>query len=256
VGSNDWVVPVEERPAGAASRTTRISASRMPSVWFMNGLHCRNVSADCPFDVSGVSFPGVPGSSSATTPGSRGARRTPTRTSRTCSSRPPTRTSPTTTSSPASRIPFATRTETIKVASGADVELDVRETRHGPILNDVDEAPRARAAPCAALDRDGRGRSHVRGVLHLMTAATFDDFQAAFAAYGRRPRTSSTPTSWPHRLCPARQDPDSRDGADRGADLVRALTVPTNGRATSRGISFPPVRPAGRRHRHRQQRRR
>ena len=32
----------------------------MPSVWYMNGLHCRAVSDDCPFDVVGVSFPGVP----------------------------------------------------------------------------------------------------------------------------------------------------------------------------------------------------
>ena len=32
----------------------------MPSVWFMNGLHCRAVSPACPFDVDGVSFPGAP----------------------------------------------------------------------------------------------------------------------------------------------------------------------------------------------------
>ena len=33
----------------------------MPSVWYMNGLRCRVVSAACPCDVAGVSFPGVPG---------------------------------------------------------------------------------------------------------------------------------------------------------------------------------------------------
>ena len=33
----------------------------MPSIWFINGLHCRTVSDACPYDVAGVSFPGVPG---------------------------------------------------------------------------------------------------------------------------------------------------------------------------------------------------
>ena len=33
----------------------------MPSIWFINGLHCRTVDAACPYDVAGVSFPGVPG---------------------------------------------------------------------------------------------------------------------------------------------------------------------------------------------------
>ena len=33
----------------------------MPSIWFVNGLHCRDVSDACPYDVAGVSFPGVPG---------------------------------------------------------------------------------------------------------------------------------------------------------------------------------------------------
>ena len=33
----------------------------MPSIWFINGLHCATVGEACPFDVAGVSFPGVPG---------------------------------------------------------------------------------------------------------------------------------------------------------------------------------------------------
>ena len=33
----------------------------MPSIWYINGLHCRTVTPDCPYDVVGVSFPGVPG---------------------------------------------------------------------------------------------------------------------------------------------------------------------------------------------------
>ena len=33
----------------------------MPSVWYINGLHCAPVPAACPYDVTGVTFPGVPG---------------------------------------------------------------------------------------------------------------------------------------------------------------------------------------------------
>jgi penicillin amidase len=42
-------------------------------------------------------------------------------------------------------VPFTIRTETIKVAGEADVVLKVRETSHGPILNDADG--RLRASP-------------------------------------------------------------------------------------------------------------
>ena len=50
------------RPTGGAllANDPHLGIS-MPSIWFINGLHCRTVSAACPFDVAGVSFPGVPG---------------------------------------------------------------------------------------------------------------------------------------------------------------------------------------------------
>lgn len=42
--------------------------------------------------------------------------------------------------------PFERRRETIKVKDGADVTLELRETRHGPVLSDV-HGPTARATP-------------------------------------------------------------------------------------------------------------
>ncbi|RJK92305.1 penicillin acylase family protein, partial [Streptococcus pyogenes] len=33
----------------------------LPSVWHQVGLRCRTVSEDCPFDVAGFGFSGVPG---------------------------------------------------------------------------------------------------------------------------------------------------------------------------------------------------
>ena len=48
-------------PGSRCSPTTRTSASRMPGVWMQMGLHCRTVSADCPLDVAGFTFSGMPG---------------------------------------------------------------------------------------------------------------------------------------------------------------------------------------------------
>lgn len=62
IGSNNWVI--------SGSRTTTgkpILANdphlgvQMPSIWYEAGLHCEPVSDQCPFDVSGFSFAGVPG---------------------------------------------------------------------------------------------------------------------------------------------------------------------------------------------------
>jgi len=36
-------------------------SSQMPSIWYQVGLHCRTVSEECPYDVAGFSFAGVPG---------------------------------------------------------------------------------------------------------------------------------------------------------------------------------------------------
>src|SRR5206468_1234225 len=103
------------------------------------------VSPDCPFDVVGVSFPGVPavvlGHNARIAWGATNAN-------------PDTQDLYREQVDPANAsnylykgqsYRFDTRTETIKVAGGADVALTVRSTRHGPILNDVD--PRLRNNP-------------------------------------------------------------------------------------------------------------
>jgi penicillin amidase len=36
-------------------------ALQIPSIWYFNGMHCQPVSADCNFDVIGATLPGVPG---------------------------------------------------------------------------------------------------------------------------------------------------------------------------------------------------
>ena len=62
IGSNNWVVaPSMSSTGGALLANDPHLGISMPSIWFVNGLHCATVGEACPFDVAGVSFPGVPG---------------------------------------------------------------------------------------------------------------------------------------------------------------------------------------------------
>ena len=62
IGSNDWVVgPAMSATGGALLANDPHLGVSMPSIWIINGLHCRVVSDACPYDVAGVSFPGAPG---------------------------------------------------------------------------------------------------------------------------------------------------------------------------------------------------
>ncbi len=135
IGSNSWVVGGKHTKSGKPllSNDPHLSAS-MPSVWYQTGLHCRAKGPECPFDLTGFSFSGVPGviighndriSWGFTNLG------------------------PDVADLYLERIkddsylfmgdwkPLTTRTETIKVAGGADVQLKVRDSMHGPIISDV-----------------------------------------------------------------------------------------------------------------------
>ncbi len=62
IGSNSWVVSGDLSATGMPLLANDPHLGiQMPSIWFEVGLHCEERSADCPFDVSGFSFAGVPG---------------------------------------------------------------------------------------------------------------------------------------------------------------------------------------------------
>ena len=138
LGSNSWVVSGEHTESGKPllANDPHLSPS-MPGVWEQMGLHCRQVSAECPFDVSGFTFSGVPGvvighnnqiawgftnldpdvtdlylekvRGNATVYGSK-------------------------------TEPLKTRTETFRVAGRDEPEtITVRESRHGPVISDASE---------------------------------------------------------------------------------------------------------------------
>jgi penicillin amidase len=62
LGSNSWVVSGRYTTTGKPMLANDPHlAPSLPGVWYQMGLHCRTVDADCPFDVSGFTFAGLPG---------------------------------------------------------------------------------------------------------------------------------------------------------------------------------------------------
>jgi penicillin amidase len=62
VGSNSWVVDGEHSTTGKPilANDPHLGLS-VPGIWYQMGLHCRELSEECPFDVSGFTFSGLPG---------------------------------------------------------------------------------------------------------------------------------------------------------------------------------------------------
>jgi penicillin amidase len=189
VGSNNWVISGERTVSGKPVLANDPHLGfNMPSVWVVNGLHCRTVDASCPWDVVGVTFPGAPavilGHNARIAWGATNAG--PDTQDLFLEQADP--------SDPAAHyiyqgrsVPFEVRHEVVKVAGGADVEIDVRSTIHGVVLSDVDERLRGGPdAPVLALRWTTTAEVDLalEAFLEINTATSFDEFRAAFAAYG------------------------------------------------------------------------
>ncbi len=62
VGSNNWVVAGSRTVTGAPLLANDPHLSiQMPSIWYEIGLHCEPQGPDCPLNLVGASFAGVPG---------------------------------------------------------------------------------------------------------------------------------------------------------------------------------------------------
>ncbi|MEO6019249.1 MAG: penicillin acylase family protein [Knoellia sp.] len=135
IGSNSWVVGPDKSATGKPllANDPHLSPGQ-PGIWYQIGLHCRQKSDQCPLEVAGFSFSGVPGvvighndriSWGFTNLGpdvsdfyleevdGDTVRRGDT------------------------FEPLTTRPEVIKVAGAADETITVRSTRHGPLMSDV-----------------------------------------------------------------------------------------------------------------------
>lgn len=186
IGSNNWVVaPSKSATGGALLASDPHLGLSMPSVWFMNGLRCRVVSEACPYDVTGVSFPGNPfvllGHNARIAWGATNAG--PDVMDLFIETVDPT--DPGRYRSRGSSVPFSVRTEIIKVANGDPVTIQVRSTNHGPIINDLDsrlrDDPRPMALRWAATSQADTTLDAIR---ELNIATDYAGFRAALAKFG------------------------------------------------------------------------
>lgn len=135
IGSNSWVVSGRYTTTGKPLLANDPHlAPQVPSLWYQMGLHCRTVSAACPYDVAGYTFSGMPGvvighnQDIAWGMTNLGADVTDLYLEKVTAN---------TYLYNGTQVPFTTRKETIKVAGGSPRTITVRETKDdGPIISD------------------------------------------------------------------------------------------------------------------------
>lgn len=135
IGSNAWVVGPEKSSTGKPllANDPHLGVG-IPGIWHQVGLHCRSVGPECPFDVSGFSFAGMPGvvighnQSVAWSMTNLGPDVTDFYLEQLRED---------TYRRDGRYLPLRERRETIKVAGTGDHTITVRSTTHGPVLSDV-----------------------------------------------------------------------------------------------------------------------
>jgi penicillin amidase len=191
LGSNNWVIAGTRTGTGAPLLANDPHlAIQMPAIWYEVGLHCRAVSAVCPYDVVGFSMAGVPGVIAG-----HNAR----------IAWGVTNVGPDVQDlyieklNPANPFQYEVNgqwvdmrvlTETIKIKGQPDEALTIRYTRHGPIISDVYERAGDLTGTVngVALDKNYAvalrwtalepGRV-AQAILGLNRAQNFDDFRHA-----------------------------------------------------------------------------
>ena len=138
IGSNSWVIAGDRTTTGMPLLANDPHLGiQMPSIWYQVGMHCQPKTADCPYELAGFSFAGVPGVVighndrvawgftnvgpdvmdlyiEKVNPGN-----------------------PNQYEVNGTWVDFETRSETIGVVGGEPVTITVRSTRHGPIISDT-----------------------------------------------------------------------------------------------------------------------
>lgn len=136
IGSNSWVVDGNHSATGKPilSNDPHLAPS-MPGVWYEVGLHCRKVSAACPYDVAGFSFSGLPG---VVVGHNNKIAWGVTTMYADVADLYLERITGDTYEYDGKQKPLTTRTEKFKVRDGKTRTITVRSTQHGPIISDVD----------------------------------------------------------------------------------------------------------------------
>lgn len=136
IGSNSWVVAGDHTDTGAPllANDPHLGAE-LPSVWNQIQLRCATVTAECPFDVAGFSFSGLPG---VVIGHNQDVAWGFTNLTTDVADLYVERVTDTGYWYDGEEHPFTTRNETISVAGGDPVEIEVRSTGHGPIVSGIE----------------------------------------------------------------------------------------------------------------------
>ncbi|MCI0686550.1 MAG: penicillin acylase family protein [Sporichthyaceae bacterium] len=194
LGSNSWVVSGVRTTTGKPLLANDPHlAPMLPSLWYQAGLHCTEVSADCPFDLTGFTFSGVPGviighnADIAWGFTNLGPDVSDLYLEKVTGDQYEYR---------GEQVPLETRNETIRIDGDDSRTITVRSTRHGPLISDPSEdmsligdfAPTPKGIPLT--DR-GEGYAvalrwtalepgrTAEAIFQLNTAADWSDFRAA-----------------------------------------------------------------------------
>ena len=135
IGSNSWVVSGEHTVTGEPllANDPHLGTS-MPGIWYQMGLHCRDVGPDCPYDVTGFTFSGVPG---VVIGHNRDIAWGFTNLDPDVTDLYLEKVEGKTYLYDGKREPLAERDEVIRIAGSSSRLITVRSTRHGPLLSDV-----------------------------------------------------------------------------------------------------------------------
>ena len=193
IGSNNWVVSGELTDTGLPYLADDPHLGiQMPSIWYQNAIHCDA----CDLHVTGFSFAGVPGvvlghnediawgvtnfpadsmdlvveRLDPEDPGRYEAR--------------------------GAFVPFETKTEVIEVAGGDPIEIEVRRTRHGPVVSDTMGAMSAVGPDIPGLNGNADDEyvvalqwttlepsTLVQAMLGINRASNWDEFREALALW-------------------------------------------------------------------------
>ncbi|SMX64324.1 penicillin acylase family protein [Brevibacterium antiquum] len=136
IGSNSWVVSGERTATGGPLLANDPHlAPAMPSVWHQIGLRCTKITPECPFDLSGFSFSGLPGVVIGHNQSIAWGL---------------TNLGPDVADLVVEKIrdgkvlrdsgdePVTTRKETVKIAKEKPREITIRSTRNGPLISDLE----------------------------------------------------------------------------------------------------------------------
>lgn len=193
IGSNNWVIGGSRTESGLPILANDPHlAIQMPSIWYQVGLHCVERGPDCPYQVAGFGFAGVPGvvtghndriawgvtNQSIDTQDLYIEKLNPD--------------DPTQYEYQGEWVDLERRAETITVAGGEDVTYDVFVSRHGPLITDTyfEEPPfvgsslEMPAAYGVALAWESlRPSTLLEAVVGLNRATGYEDFRTALSKW-------------------------------------------------------------------------